>query len=743
MASNYDAFDGDNSSYTNKPDKDIWELGDIYSKETWPELAKWLNGEKAFLAEESRDRFRRIENTLALYKGIQYQSQYHKEDARDQGIDRATAMTKIVANHIYDLTQNKVSRLIKYRPGITVLPTTNELEDRVGAKMSESLIRHIWYMQDFEGEIQNEFVKLVHLMGECYLGIVWDKEQGEIVDEFKDYQKELNEKGEVILMKDDGTPELDDEGKPIKLTRAVKYGDVVYEIWFTLDILVQRTPQYKNAKYMYHRTIVPTSVIKKKYPGTQDKTGSTLDVQYYDYEKMQIKNLRGQTAVWTFTHKKCEELPKGAIITLIGDKVVKCEPMKDTQGDFQCTRLTDIDLPGETHGESYITMIKGLTGTYNNLTNVILRNQVMTSHPKWVFPAGSVRKESLGNDITLVEYKGPVAPHLAQQNPTPSEVFNFRSSLKEEFQQISGIFGVSRGDPPPGIKAGVALQFLAEQENERSNEMVLKYNEWIRQSAIKTLERCGDNYEPDDKRMIMVIGQQNKWMSTFFDVKYLSRKYDVRVQNASALPQSKAARTQYLLDLNEQFPQQVSPEMVLDFLDISQPEKFIDYNTASVRAAEAENESMMQGVGELNDPQNYEDHIMMWKIHVKQMREWSFKNQTPVEIQEQMKAHVMAHELLMIERAKVNPPYLEQCAALPGWPIFFSIEDAAPPPPPAPMPEEMGVGVPMEMTPAMSEELPQDPQMPVNEVPPSPAMEAELANQMPQAVGAIEPSTAI
>jgi hypothetical protein len=735
MASNYDAFDADDSNYTNKPEKDIWELGDIYSKSVWPDLGKWLVGEKTFLTQESRDRFKRIENILALYKGIQYQSQQIKEDTRDQGIDRSTSMSKIVANHIYDLTQNKVSRLIKYRPGIVALPTSNELEDRVGSKMSESLVRHIWYIQDFEGEIQNSFVKLVHLMGECYLGVIWDKNAGEIVEDFQEYQKELNEKGEVMLKKEDGSPELDDDGNPIKLTQAVKYGDVVYEIWFTLDCLVQRKPQYKDALYMFHRKIFPTSIVKKKYPDIGDKTGTGENAQYYDYEKMQVKTLKNQTAVWTFFHKKCEELPKGAKIVLIGDKVVECEPLKDSQGDFPVVRLTDIDLPGETHGESYVQMIKGLTGTYNNLTNVILRNQVMTAHPKWVFPAGSVRKESLGNDITLVEYKGAVPPQLMQQNPTPAEVFNFRDILKQEFQQIAGIFGVSRGEPPPGIKAGVALQFLAEQENERFNEMVLKYNEWIRQVAIKTLERCADNYQPDDKRMIMVIGRQNKWMSTFFDVKYLTRKYDVRVQNASALPQSKAARTQYLLDLNEQFPQQVPPEMVMDMLDISQPDKFIDYNTASVRAAEAENESIIQGVGELNDPQNYEDHIMMWKIHVKQMREWSFKNQTPDDIQERMKNHVMAHEMLMIERAKVNPPYLELCAALPGWPIFFDITDAMPPPPQPELPPEMPAP-PMEG-------LPQDPQMPVNEPPPSPAMEAEAANQMPQAVGPIDPSTAI
>lgn len=735
MTTSYDAFDADESTYTNRPTKDIWELGNIYSQETWGELGKWLVGEKAYLAQESRERFKRIENNLALYKGIQYHSQSLKEDTRDQGIDRSTSMTKIVANHIYDLTQNKVSRLIKYRPGITALPTSNDLDDRVGAKMSESLIKHIWYVQDFEGEIQNEFVKLVHLMGESYLATLWDPDAGDVVEDFKEYTKELNEKGEVLLKNEDGSPYKDDEGREVKLSKVVKYGDVIYEIWYTLDCLVDRVPQYRNARYMFHRKIKPSSLMKKKYPQLQDLTGNEADTTYYDYEKMQVKKLKNQTACWTFYYKKCEELPKGAMIKFVGEKVLDVKPLPYSDGELPVTRLTDIDLAGETHGESYISLIKGLTGTYNNLTNMILRNQVLVSHPKWVFPVGSVRKESLGNDITLVEYKGPQPPQLMQQNPTPAEVFQFRGELKQEFQQISGIFGVSRGEPPPGIKAGVALQFLAEQENERFNEMVLKYNEWIRQVAIKTLGRCAENYKPDDKRMIMVIGKQNKWMSTFFDVKFLSRKYDVRVQNASALPQSKAARTQYLLDLNQQFPQQVPPEMVLDMLDISQPEKFIDYKTATVRAAEAENESIMQGVGELNDPQDYEDHLLMWQIHVKQMREWSFKNQTPQEIQERMKAHVMAHEMFMIKRARENPMYLEQCSALSGWPIFFDVADAMPPPPPeAPLPPE---GIP-----PPAEGVAVDEGMPVNEPPPSEIAQMNAVNQEPP-MAPVEPTAAI
>ena len=143
------------------------------------------------------------------------------------------------------------------------------------------------------------------------------------------------------------------------------------------------------------------------------------------------------------------------------------------------------------HGVSFFEQIKGLTGTYNNLTNMLIRNAVMVSHPKWFVPAGSVALDRLGNDITIAQYKGPTPPSLAVPPSIPADLFKFRDALKEEFQQISGVFGVSRGEPPAGIKAGVALQFLSEQESERYNELVLKWNEVIRQGAEMTIAEIG------------------------------------------------------------------------------------------------------------------------------------------------------------------------------------------------------------------------------------------------------------
>ena len=307
------------------------------------------------------------------------------------------------------------------------------------------------------------------------------------------------------------------------------------------------------------------------------------------------------------------------------------------------------------------------------------------------------------------------------------------------------MFGVSRGEPPPGIKAGVALQFLAEQENERYNELVLKWNDFIRGVAQMTLSVAGDYYDESDERMVRILGKNNAYMTEFFKASYLDKDYDVRIQNSSALPKSVAARTQTLLDLNERFPNQFGAEQVIDMLDLAQNDKFVDGATVSVRSAEAENEKLAEAnrqEEQVLSPEEWEDHVIHWKIHTRQILEYAFKYQTPEDVQQRFKDHVAAHEMFMMEKAKINPLFAQEVQSLKNFPMFFQ----APPPMPVEMPVEqqaqlMG-GVPSDMMPpqpfAPEQGLPaQLPGEPIAQKVPS------LQTQEQAGVGPLEPTNQI
>lgn len=717
---------GSNESYQANT-KPIYSF-DLDDKANDKDVLNWLKAERDYIESESKDRVRNMRKNLSLYKGIQYQDTEVRTDARTRGDDRTSFIRKIVSNQLYSITKDRVARLVKYRPAVAILPTNDELEDKLAAKMTKMLLDHIWYEQDFEGSLQIALATYALVMGESFLLVDWDSGKGDISPAYLKAKKRAG--GRVPLLDENGQQVLDPQGNKVYVDKPVRVGDVVYKPLLADQVLVQCVSRWDLAEYCFTMEPVTTDLLRIQYP---DKAAfiKDTDAQIYDYETMTLKSTRRTVYKYTFWHKRCPQLDSGRKIVFIDDCILENVEFPFSHEDLPLVRFTDMDLAGELHGTSLFEQIKGLTGTFNNLTNMFLRNIVMVSHPKWMVPAGSVALDRLGNDITIVQYKGPQPPVLATSQSIPSDAFNFREKIREEFLAIAGVGQVSRGEPPPGIKAGVALQFLSEQEQERYNELALKWNEMIKKVAQMTIAVAGDYYDESDERMIRVLGKNNEYMTEFFKVSTLEKDYDIRIQNSSALPTSKAARTQTLLDLAERFPDQFAGEQVIEMLDLAQNDKFVDAATVAVRSAEAENEKLGEiKDGELLAPVEFENHIIHWKIHTRQMQEFSFKYKTSKEVQERFKDHVIAHEMFMTEHAKKSPMFAKQLEALPLFPMFYFEPVILPPAPEMPM-------MPPQQGSMIRQGLPAEAGLPVNPaaggglpaLEPQPSMEAQLGGE--------------
>ena len=739
VAYSFDDLSGQSYQHQTRP---IYEY-DLDDPKNDKDVLTWLKNERDYILSQEEDRFRVMRRNMALFKGIQYQEMETRIDARDRGSDRSQFIRKIVANHLFDLTMNRASRLVKFRPAVAILPTNDELEDKIAAKSCKMLLDHIWYENDFEGVIQTQLAKYAQIMGEVYLFVLWDEKKGDLSPAYVEAKKKY--KGDRIPMLDEnGQQVIDPQGNKIFVDELVRIGDVDYKVMMATDVLIQRKQKWDEVDYCFTIEPVSTDILRMQYPKKAAQI-KDQDVQIWDYEKMQLVSSRRHTMKFTFWHRRSPYMETGRKIVFTNDAILENEEYPFSHTELPCIRFTDIDLPGELHGISFFEQVKGLTGTYNNLTNMIIRNIVMVSHPKWMVPAGSVALDRLGNDITIVQYKGPQPPVLATSQSIPSDVFQFRDKLKEEFQQISGVFGVSRGEPPPGIKAGVALQFLSEQESERYNELVLKWNEVIRQTAEMTIKVASDYYDQSDKRMVRILGKNNEYMVEFFKVSALEKDYDIRVQNSSALPKSVAARTQTLLDLAQQFPDQFTGEQVIEMLDLAQSDKFLDAATVSVRTAEAENEKLYEVENEEQmTPEDYENHILHWKIHTRQMQEFRFKYKTEEIIKQRFKDHVLAHEMLMMDQAKKNPAFAQKLASLELFPMFYVDQAATMSMTPEAPPVQPSQPVPSQIAQTLMQQLPAnpmtggEPQALTNEPPPN--LEAQAAGG---AIPPVEPTKGI
>jgi len=626
---------------------------------------KWCTKVIETLEKQAVARNSKMRKNLETYRGAT--STIKRTDIRRSDRQFLNKVNKFIVNHLHDMTETRISQLTRLKSSVNVIPTNDEYEDRNSAKAVKYLIDHLWYINNID-ELRQKMLRNAFIFGESYCFIQWNKDKGDLHPMWVK-AKELGLK--LPLLDDEGNEVLDEKGKRIILNpkRPVRTGDIEYKIEVPWRVYLQRQKDLNDVEYCFRVSVVPTDTLKKDYPKAKEKLKNTTNVKAFDADSLTEHLLEEETVVYEFWHKRTKHCPDGYYVKFTKEAMLEYSELNYSGDHLPFIRLTDMDIPEQLNGISAYEMVKPIQTMHDNLSTLLAKNIYMMGHAKWVMPRGACKIEALGNDNTIVQYQGPVPPQMIQTQPNPPEAYSFRNALREEMGQIYGIQGVSRGQPPAGITAAVALQFLNEQEQERNHTLVIKHNNMVSQLAKQTIALAGDYYQPDDGRMLRIVGKNNKYIIRHFDTANLSKSYDVRLELGSGLPETKAGRVQRIIEMMQMKPDLLSNERWIDLLDLGDTEKMNTLMTVAIKAAESENEDIMAG-RPAGDPEDFEDHILHWKVHTKSIQDRTFKEECPPERREEMLQHIAIHEFLMVERAKVNPGFEAKLAELPNFPIF-------------------------------------------------------------------------
>lgn len=658
----------------------LWTVKDLDNDE---QILEWQN--KAYtveLKQMMKLRETALKN-LAMFRGRFYSdtpinSRTGFAEASTLGLGlMSNRPSKLVVNHLYDLTVQRVARVTRNKPAVSINPANAEYKDKVSARIMKYWVDYLLYKNDFDSLVA-QLAMSTYIMGESYIPSLWDPEAGENAE---DWQKEIelaSHEGRaprVQMLDDKGQPVVGEDGEPLFIERAVKTGDVVLDCWTPLDTIIERCGSFKKAKYWFHEEYVDIDELRALYPeaaekikpeGTEDELSRWRQVAGYDGGPGE-----GKVLVRTFRHKPTSFLAGGRWVISTRSAILKNQPLAKNEQGLALARLTDIDIPKRQYALSFFEHGKRINAAINDLTSMAMRNSKLGAHPKWVLPRGSlVKKDALGNDITIVEYQGATPPQMVAPPPFNQELMAMRADLKSDLQTLMGGSDMWRGEIPANVRSALALQLIDEQEEQRANSSVAKHGTLIREVIQNSINVASAYYEKDDKRLLPVVGVNNRYLVKEFDPQHLTKNYDVRVANSSGLPQTKSARTEMLIALKEAFPTMVTDQRAAELLQFADVEGFYDAATAAVKAAQAENESMLNEES-MDEPTIYEDLIVHWSEHVKEVQNRSFKVTTPKPIQEKFVAHIGATEMLMMERAKKNPAFALKIMQLSLYPLIY------------------------------------------------------------------------
>ena len=631
-----------------------------YSNES--EVFTWLKDEYQHLKAANRWRHEKIKNLYLRYKGIQYESQYYDRRQGDKAQTSSYRPT-MVFPLIRDMIDERTARLLEQKPSISVLPQDDEERDKVDAKIAKRFLSHIDYTEKLNQK-WNRVVKNAKIAGESFLYIPWNPDKGPLHPKFK--------KGMVLP-----------DGRVIQ--DNVHIGDVEIRPVTTLHVYYEEAPSklWEDVNYLFLEEYEYTEGLKKEYPG-KDISSDINGCTFYDFEKMEEVTMQGRTTKVTFWHKKTKYLEEGfeACFTLNSMLKMGENPYKDpNHSGVPMIRFVGTENEEELHGESTIEPVKEIASQVSNQINMSIKQFMLCAYPKWFVEGNSVDIQQLGNDVGVVTVKaGAKSPVLAQANPVSTQMLDFTEKLIERFYGFSKSNSVIQGQPPAGVTAFVALQYVSESENRRLSTEVMMLNESIRETYDMILKVCGQFYKKDDDRTMRVIGKNNQWLAAKYDPSSLAKPYSVLLQNQSALPESRASRTQLVLDLAAQYPDLLPREQVIEMLGLAQAEKASDIGSAAARAAEDENEHMMDSKG-MMEPMEYEDLVTHWRVHTMSIQDIGFKTKAAPQAQKDMKDHIMATEMLMVDQAEKNPSFAQLLTALPMFPMFFTPPPVIPNPP--------------------------------------------------------------
>jgi hypothetical protein len=381
-------------------------------------------------------------------------------------------------------------------------------------------------------------------------------------------------------------------------------------------------------------------------------------------------------------------MPEGRFIVCTNEFLLINEPIDLptilNNEDLPLVRFLDVDLGVGNRGVPLLFRnSKSISETYNRISNQIVNNFEMESPKMYVHQSAGVDPQRMPNGTMAIEWMGQHRPVIETPQTNTAAIFNFRDALKKDLDEVTLQTPMVRGDTPNAqLDSFVALQYFEDLRNQLATPDIKGHIRSMEQLYRLEITIAKDRYKKDDGRLIKILGKHNTYQLKFFDPLNLQKTYDVHIHTTGNLANSKAGRTQTMLSIKREFPNVITDEVFIDAMGLTNSKKFTNAITAAVTAAEAENQSMMEGA-KVDSPARYEDLIAHWETHRIPMQTLDFKH-SPMEVQDLFIGHLAVTEKLMFEQAAENPTFAARLEALRQFPLVYTARPVNEPSPMVP-----------------------------------------------------------
>lgn len=540
---------------------------------------------------------------LEFYKGNQY-SYYSKSARRIESLptedgDKPRYRIRLVSNQIMPGTSALVAQLTKTKPSIWATPGTSSNSSLRKAQAANDLYEYWWQTMGLHQKLI-EAMTWAALTGQGFWKITWDKYASQSMKFLLNPQT-----GQPVVQDDLASAfryELEQQGlDPTQFEKTLYLGDIRVEVMgpdrVYLDPYVNvfedaqfavckhgMTPEEIEARWNIKVTpdafpgenslITPfSSTAAASSPGV---TASLRNV-FIGYFLPNSYNPRGRYVVWT-------EGP---------DQILQDSPWPYPTRTLPLVKFPGVLNPNSVYDEAVVTQARPLQKELNRTISQIVEYKNLTIKPRVWAPVGSM-SQRLTNEPGAIYTFNPVGglrPEVEKLPTMPPYVFNHLQEVQGRLDRLFNLSAVGRGEVPPNVEAGVAIDLLQETAVDVMVPTIDRMNNALCRAGKLMLSLAKEYYiEP---RLGRIIGPGGSVRVHEFKNSDIDASVDFRSESGSGIPRTRAgkeARIKNLIDM-----QVLSPRQAVKYFDVADMKGLAQQYQAQEDHAAREHDKILKG----------------------------------------------------------------------------------------------------------------------------------------------------
>lgn len=475
---------------------------------------------------------------LLGYDSIYYDTQLRAYRPVNNGA-RFLKRNRVHVNKVLPTAQNRLARLCKNPPKFDIRPESGSQDDKDKARENLEILTQLW---DQDGiKLNKKRISLIQWVQQCghaYIKVSWDETLGKplidpVTGQFDGYEGDIRaDVASAFEVFVDPLAKDMDEAQWVVQAKVRK-----------LDYFCTHYPERGHAVKEEGAWLI--SVQYEQRINSLNKAGSGGTGT-----NIQMKNAAIELSYY---EKRSRKHPNGRHVVVANGVLLKDDEL--LFGEIPFTKFDDILVAGKFYSEAIITHLRPLQDQINRIytirsawTNKLLRG-------KYIAAKGhGITDESINDDDTEVVQYDPV-PNASEPKQMsipviPQYVYVEEDKLEKQFDGISGISEVSKGQLPSASIPAIGMQLLQEQDETRIGiETELSEEAFAR--VGKQLLMCAKiQYQTPRKRKL--AGKSGEYNIKEYTGADIGDTLDVTVIRGSTNPTSKVLRRQELFNLYSQ-----------------------------------------------------------------------------------------------------------------------------------------------------------------------------------------------